>query len=144
MDLNTFHEQRQFIRILFNTEVELNLGRVSLPTRLVDLSLRGALVKKPAFPDQASLQTGQTATLKIHFSEGQFCIVMKGRIVHIEADTVGLCCEETDVDSAAHLRRLIELNAGDQYLLERELTALISARFSAKSHQARPQGVQPQ
>jgi hypothetical protein len=37
-----------------------------------------------------------------------------------------LLCESIDLDSITHLRRLVELNAGDPALLERELTALVA------------------
>jgi hypothetical protein len=37
---------------------------------------------------------------------------------------VGLHCRHIDIESLAHLRRLIELNLGDPALLERELAAL--------------------
>jgi hypothetical protein len=36
-------------------------------------------------------------------------------------------CKEIDLDSISHLRRLIELNLGDQEELERELGALLKA-----------------
>ena len=39
-------------------------------------------------------------------------------------DLVGMVCRHIDVDSISHLRRLVELNLGDEALLERELAAL--------------------
>jgi hypothetical protein len=53
---------------------------------------------------------------------------MQGELVHREGHQVGLRCREIDIESIAHLRRLVELNLGDEDLLERELSALISSR----------------
>ncbi len=36
-------------------------------------------------------------------------------------------CEHIDIDSITHLKRLIELNLGDEALLHRELAHLIHA-----------------
>ncbi len=46
-------------------------------------------------------------------------------MVHVEGRHVGLRCDEIDLESITALRRLIELNAADPALLERELGALV-------------------
>lgn len=40
---------------------------------------------------------------------------------------LGFECQHIDLDSISHLRRLVELNLGDEELLERELALLVSA-----------------
>ena len=42
-----------------------------------------------------------------------------------EGGKIGLQCESIDLDSITHLRRLVELNAGDPALLDRELSSLL-------------------
>jgi hypothetical protein len=37
-----------------------------------------------------------------------------------------LRCENIDIDSITHLRRLVDLNAGDASLLDREFSALLA------------------
>jgi hypothetical protein len=39
-------------------------------------------------------------------------------------DLLGFVCRHIDLESISHLRRLVELNLGDESLLERELAAL--------------------
>ena len=51
---------------------------------------------------------------------------MWATISHIDGRHLGLCCTSIDLDSITHLRRLVELNAGDPAILERELTALLT------------------
>jgi len=53
-------------------------------------------------------------------------ITMHGRLTHIKGQKVGMLCDSLDLDSITHLRRLVELNAGDPDLLERELATLLS------------------
>ncbi len=43
---------------------------------------------------------------------------------HNNKGQVGFECVHIDIDSISHLRRLVELNLGDDTLLERELAAL--------------------
>ena len=50
---------------------------------------------------------------------------MQTAVAHIDANSVGFICEHIDLDSISHLKRLVELNLGDEDLLHRELHALI-------------------
>jgi hypothetical protein len=52
-------------------------------------------------------------------------ISMSTTVTHVAGRRVGLRCDNIDLDSVTHLRRLVELNAGDPNLLDRELSALI-------------------
>ena len=45
-------------------------------------------------------------------------------VAHLNGTCVGVRCDKIDIDSASHLRRLLELNLGDADLLSRELTEL--------------------
>jgi hypothetical protein len=116
-------ERRRFSRITFHRPAELDAVGERVACELLDVSLKGALVEVPA---SAHARAGQPATLSIRLDAGDAVIRMKGQIVHREAAQVGLRCTEIDIDSIAHLRRLVELNLGDEDLLERELSALIS------------------
>jgi hypothetical protein len=115
--------RRQFSRILFQTSAHLFVHGDELPVNVLDLSLKGALVK-PAFP--VLLQAGTPAILHIDLEENGPHIRMEGIIAHSEGSSYGVTCREIDLDSITHLRRLVELNLGDQSLLERELGSLAS------------------
>jgi hypothetical protein len=51
---------------------------------------------------------------------------MEVELVHDDHNQLGFHCSHIDVDSISHLRRLIELNLGDEAELERELAALLA------------------
>ncbi|MNJ68362.1 hypothetical protein D3C77_646020 [compost metagenome] len=49
---------------------------------------------------------------------------MDVQLVRSHTQQLGFSCLNIDVESASHLRRLVEFNLGDERLLERELAAL--------------------
>ncbi|MBC7183294.1 MAG: PilZ domain-containing protein, partial [Marinobacter sp.] len=61
----------------------------------------------------------------IHLNDHEAGIVMAVELRHIEPHRLGFKCQYIDLDSATHLKRLVELNLGDQALLEREFAHLI-------------------
>ncbi len=115
-------ERRRFSRITFHRPAELDARVEQATCELLDLSLKGALVETAA---PFAVAVGQPCTLTIRLDAGEAVIRMEGVIVHREGRQVGVRCTEIDLDSIAHLRRLVELNLGDEALLQRELSALI-------------------
>jgi hypothetical protein len=53
---------------------------------------------------------------------------MDGEVVHVRGNRVGVKCDEMDLESMAHLRRLVELNVADDGVLQGELSALVAER----------------
>jgi hypothetical protein len=118
-------ERRHFSRIAFHRPAELDL-RVERDTcEVLDVSLKGALVEVPV---GSRARVGRECVLKIRLDAGDAVIEMAGEIAHREGNQVGVRCREIDLDSIAHLRRLVELNVGDDELLRRELAELIRRR----------------
>ncbi|EIK53581.1 carbamoylphosphate synthase large subunit [Stutzerimonas stutzeri TS44] len=113
-------ERRRFQRIEFDAATELFQGERRWPVELHDLSLRGLLVRRPQQWDADPAQPFQ-ALVRL---SGDAEVCMEVAMVHEEGDLIGLACRHIDLDSIAHLRRLVELNLGDETLLERELAAL--------------------
>lgn len=113
-------DQRRFTRIPFDAAGELACGDRTWPCEVIDLSLKGALVQKPADWNGAK---GEACQLTLTLDEDTR-IRMDVSVAHIEERQIGLACHDIDLDSITHLRRLVELNLGDSHLLERELMAL--------------------
>lgn len=118
------NERRKFWRAAFSAPVTLISDTATVHAMLDDISLKGALLEMP--PEWHG-QTGEQCRLTLRLGGGaEATITMWGRITHVEGNKAGLSCESVDLDSITHLRRLVELNAGDPTLLERELSVLIS------------------
>ena len=115
-------ERRHYARIAFHSPAQLVSAAGTLDVVVLDLSLKGALIR---LPTGAALQTGAICQLHVRLDQMNDQISMETRVTHVEGDHAGLLCRVIDLDSVTHLRRLVELNLGDPLLLERELSALV-------------------
>ena len=126
---NSGCERRQHARIAFHTRARLRTGERQFEVEVLDISLKGALLRLPtesgASPD-IGLETGADCQLDVPLDDSSDTIRMDARIAHVGGGLLGVVCQLIDIDSATHLRRLVELNLGDPALLERELSALIA------------------
>ena len=116
-------ERRQHSRIAFHAPARLVVSARPVDCVVLDLSLKGALIQLPA---DAAIEGGTTCSIEVMLNEAEDTIEMTGRVTHCAGRHVGIRCENIDLDSVTHLRRLVELNLGDPALLERELSALIA------------------
>lgn len=116
------NEKRHFTRIEFDANARLMHGDQDCPTRLLDISLKGALLEQPV---GLNLELQDPVSLYLLLSDDVTEIRMSGRVAHQESGHLGIVCDHIDVDSASHLRRIVELNTGSEALLEREIEALI-------------------
>jgi hypothetical protein len=116
-------EHRRFTRIPFISQATLETRGQSFAVEVHDLSLKGALLQRP---NGWQGQIGGVVVARIVLQDDSN-IEMEGEIAHLETDRVGIRCEHLDIDSATHLRRLVELNLGNAAQLERELHAMIRA-----------------
>jgi hypothetical protein len=115
--------RRRYSRLPFRTASTLAVGEGGTVhrTELIDLSLKGALLQRPA---TLRAEAGAEAVLTVRLADSDVTIRMQGTLAHVSGERLGLHCQSIDMDSMIHLRRLMELNLGDPGLLERELLAL--------------------
>ncbi|MCU1750929.1 PilZ domain-containing protein [Pseudomonas sp. 6D_7.1_Bac1] len=113
--------RRRFKRIAFDAKTELIQGKHQWPVKLLDLSLKGLLIERPE-PWLGDKE--QIFSVNIHLSK-EAEIRMDVQLTHEEHGQLGFVCRYISLESVSSLRRLIELNLGDQAELERELGALI-------------------
>jgi hypothetical protein len=114
--------RRQFSRIAFHSPAELITAGATCDVVIIDLSLKGALLRLPV---GTGLKSGENCTLHLRLGELNAALRMQGVLAHTEGLYAGLGFRTIDLDSATHLRRLVELNLGDPALLERELSSLV-------------------
>jgi hypothetical protein len=113
-------ERRQFRRIEFDGEVRLYSEKAMWSTRLLDISLHGALVDRPTGWDGVQ---GRIQRLELRVATG-LIISVSAQIAHAGARYVGYRFGRIDLDSFVRLKRLIELNLGDPEAIGREIAAL--------------------
>ncbi len=113
-------ERRRFHRFDFEAKARLYSGSQQWDTELIDISLKGVLLRRPEDWDG---DPGELFRVEVKL-EGGVVISMSVIAAHVTDDRAGFHCERIDMDSFGHLKRLIELNLGDPSLLTRELSAL--------------------
>nr|WP_298165882.1 PilZ domain-containing protein [uncultured Pseudomonas sp.] len=116
----TGNERRRFQRITFDAPTDIAQGARHWTAELHDVSLKGLLVKRPP---QWSGDPDHPYEVSIRLAEDA-CVKMEVVLTRTQSDLLGFVCRHIDLDSISHLRRLVELNLGDESLLERELAAL--------------------
>ena len=123
--MSSFPEKRRFTRIPFEAETRITHPETgaSYSVQLLDISLKGALT---TLPHAWQAQIGNTYLLELLLaaSDTEIKLRMEASLVHAENDQIGFQYHNMDLDTATHLHRLIELNLGDEKLMERELAEL--------------------
>jgi hypothetical protein len=110
--------QRHFTRISLHAPAILSTPREVWETRLIDLSLSGALVD---LPDGWTGRTGTYYTLRVQLANHSYFstdIVIR----QVERDRLGMAFADLDEHGRDVLRWLMEINLGDNSLLKRELS----------------------
>lgn len=113
------HEKRRFTRIHFDSPVEIEQGNQRWTSEVVDISLKGILLKD----GDSHFNRDEDLILRIQLG-ADMQIVMLAHWDHSHNGCSGFHWKKLDIESLMHLRRLLELNNGDSALLERELAQL--------------------
>ncbi|MGY4531755.1 hypothetical protein ACVW0Y_000865 [Pseudomonas sp. TE3786] len=114
------NERRRFQRIAFDASTEIAQGDQRWTVELHDLSLKGLLAQRP---ENWSGDASQAFDASVRLSPDVY-VRMEVVLARDNSGLLGFECRHIDLDSISHLRRLVELNLGDEDLLERELTSL--------------------
>jgi hypothetical protein len=115
-------KRRYFWRAAFHGVARLITPEGEFRAQLLDISLKGALLETlQPWPGQR----GAKCQLFLHLAD-EAQITMWCTAMHVDGAKVGLRCDNIDLDSITHLRRLVELNVGDHNILERDLASLIN------------------
>lgn len=115
-------EKRTFIRVPFNNTATIIGDEGSWITTLIDVSLNGALILEPA---NWRAKIGDTFMLEFRLTGSEQSVRMEQvKVAHMNKGHIGFSCEEIDLDSITHLKRLMELNLGDANLVYREMAEL--------------------
>ena len=118
-------DRRRFHRIVTDKTVTVQHGDAMLHGVVRDISLKGLLITLNVdLPPGLAMGTAIRADVELG---GEFQrISCDGEVAHLAGRQIGMRCLGMDLDSAARLRRLVELNLADPELLKRDLAELVS------------------
>lgn len=114
-------ERRRFSRIVYQTQAALTQGSTEVTALVSDLSLHGIL----ATCDQSEqLDRDKQVNVEFSLSGSDVTIQLVGNIVGLNNNVIRLSIDHIDIESIGHLKRLVELNVGDDELLHRDIEHL--------------------
>ncbi|WP_019276852.1 PilZ domain-containing protein [Vibrio coralliilyticus] len=114
-------ERRRFSRIVYQTQALLSQANKVVKSSLCDLSLHGLLLTSD---DADSLDVDSMVDVEFSLQDSDITIELVGKIVGLNNNVIRLSIDHIDIESIGHLKRLIELNVGDDELLHRDIEHL--------------------
>ena len=114
-------ERRRFSRILYQAPAELRQGETKFSCYIQDLSLHGLLLTSA---EDNTLDLSLPVDIFFHIPESDIVISLTAHIIDINSKIIRTRIQHIDIDSISHLKRLVELNMGDEALLHREIEQL--------------------
>jgi len=100
-------EQRRFSRIPLHCPGVFQSSGRKTRCEVVDVSLRGVRLQVPA---DTVAEEGQLCVAILQLDSGAATLRMRGAVAHRSGEVLAVRCHEMDLDSLAHLRRILELN----------------------------------
>ena len=113
-------ERRRYTRIPFNRNVTLYSGMEALEAEIIDISLKGVLLK---CPENHQPQSGGLYRLSIPIDSAP-AIIMNIEVIHANEKVFGAEWTQIDMDSFASLKRTIELNINEEDNLRKDIKTL--------------------
>lgn len=114
-------ERRRFSRIVYRAQAVLSQGMSAIDASISDLSLHGLLIE---CQQSALLDTNEHVDVEFTLPGSDVTIQLTGMIVGLNNTMIRLSINHIDIESIGHLRRLVELNVGDDELLHRDIEHL--------------------
>jgi c-di-GMP-binding flagellar brake protein YcgR len=112
-------ERRNFQRVPFATDAEINCNKKKFHGELVDISLQGALIHgKGSIP----IKEGNLCELSIHLLDSEITMKFDVILIHREENRFGFKFIGEDTETMTHLRRLLELNIGSSEAIDKEIS----------------------
>ncbi|MEZ8722527.1 PilZ domain-containing protein [Vibrio pomeroyi] len=114
-------ERRQFSRVIYQVPTEISQGQVNVSGSVQDLSLHGLLIQ---CEEWQQLSHDVPVHVSFTLTNSDINIQLEATIVSTINTSMRLRIEHLDIDSISYLKRLVELNVGDDELLYREIEHL--------------------
>lgn len=115
------NERRHYKRVSFEVTAKLSKDDQSFACQILDLSIHGVLLRPHGV---LRSKLGTIYQLEIPLSDQLHQIKMTLKLTHQHPENLGFVCENIDLDSITHLRKIVELNSGDSAILDRDLATL--------------------
>ncbi|MCG3730067.1 PilZ domain-containing protein [Vibrio cincinnatiensis] len=116
-------DRRRFFRILYQAPAMLRQGQAQLATCIQDLSLHGLLLWAV---DEPNLDPSHPLEVEFTLPNSEITLTMTVSLVKQNERILHLKIDYIDIESIAHLKRIVELNVGNEALLHRDIEHLVN------------------
>ncbi len=113
---------RRFSRVSFAEKSIVQFGDCSFEVDLLDISLKGALVR---FGNAVDCRQGDRWRLSFQLGDSDIVMQFTTEVAHARDNLVGVKFIETDLDTMIHLRNLMEARTMDPEQVRSELDYLV-------------------
>ncbi len=103
-------EKRKFSRVDFRKEADVYVNGAKFQAEIENLSLKGAFLK---MAHQLQIEDPLELIINLVADDNNFKIELKGKVVRLTHEGIGIVFERMDLDSFTHLRNIIAYNFGD-------------------------------
>ncbi|MGR5067813.1 MULTISPECIES: PilZ domain-containing protein [Vibrio] len=114
-------ERRHFSRIIYQVSTLIEQGDLAMQATIQDLSLHGLLLK---VEDAKPLNSSLPVEVGFSFIQSEQVVQLSAGIISIANNEIRLKISDIDIESISQLKHFIELNVGNNALLNRELEHL--------------------
>lgn len=122
--MSTPDERRKFFRIVLDWPVEVLTEEARTPAVLIDLSFKGMLLHS----ETLQVGSGDKLEVEVRNPESEQPMEFKGHVVRAANGNCAISFDAVDIDTMSELRRTIELNMGNDELLQRDLEQLLHVK----------------
>ena len=128
-------ERRKFSRVNFQGICSLVFDKKTehhdFEASLIDISLNGALISiNPLIVDLEE----ERVQLHLGLEGSDIELLLNGFVCHQQEKLLGVQFTKLSIDTISHLKRLIELNLGDNESMKREFAQLIEQHINEISN----------
>jgi len=113
--------KRQFSRIACDEIIIAKIGANAFIARIVDLSLRGALIR---FADDVEISSGDICLIVFRLKDSGIFLKFTAEVLHMRNNLAGVKFVDVDLDTLTHLRSLLEARTADPCRICDELPLL--------------------
>jgi hypothetical protein len=111
-------EKRRFSRVLFNTSSQFIFEEKVYPLKLINISLKGALLENV---ESAVFPSGAEGIMEIKLPSSNIKIRQHAELLYVNDNKLGFQFKGSDLDSLTHLRKLLEYNTDSPEKIKEEL-----------------------
>lgn len=121
------NERRQYHRVSFDSVATLSGNQQSFDCQIIDLSIHGVLLRPHGVifaKEDVEYMLNIPLETPTPTDDSELSIKMGLKLIRQKPENLAFECENLDLDSITHLRKIVELNSGDPSVLERDLQTL--------------------